>query len=460
MNIPEELLEKILSGNCVLFIGAGASISAGAPTSNELAKEISKKYLQGHHIDESLSRISAYVEAKPGFGRVKIIDLLLNKLTQLTISDSHLVIPKINWPAIYTTNYDTLIEKAYEKYGIRCKAITSSKDLIINSQHNSKQVFVYKPHGCILKPESLVVSEDDYYTSTVNRMAIYRQLEIHKYKNTFLFVGYSFSDFDLSRIWFDVSREIDKYSVWSYALWPGCTEEQKNYWLKKNVVLIDLRFDELMTHLNDFSNDLMMIRTKAIEVNEVVEALLISLNAINPDKYKHSIIVEEISTMIANEIKMGDEEKQLLKIASLLHDIGFIKIDYNFEKKNMLTAPEWEIIKRHSEYGELIVSSLPSLRNISSIIRSHHERYDGFGYPDRLKQTEIPFISRVIHVADMLSAMIVPRPYRKALTIDETLLILNESKYKEFDPVIVTALQKLYEDNKLTDVISKFGNVI
>ena len=199
MKIPEELYDYINSGNCVLFVGAGASIEAGAPSAQEMTRELSKKYLRGKHQEEPLSKVASYIETKPGLGRRLVVDYLINRLSPLKPSKAHLLLPKFRWTAIYTTNYDTLIEQAYEKVGVKCKPIISSCDLVIDLINYYNYVLLYKPHGCISRPAvnetPIIITEDDYYSVANNRKAIYRQLEAHKYKSIFLFIGYSFSDF-------------------------------------------------------------------------------------------------------------------------------------------------------------------------------------------------------------------------------------------------------------------------
>ena len=254
MEIHQELINKIISGQCVIFIGAGASIDAQAPSSSQLAKELNEQFLDRKYVNESLNKISSYMETMPGLGRATAIRYIIDKLSKLEPSEGHLLIPKFNWASIYTTNYDTLIEKAYSKFGINYKPIIFNSDLFINNNENKNenenQQLIYKPHGCISRPDSFILTEDDYYKCSENRTAIFRQLEIHKYRSTFLFVGYSFSDFNLSKIWFDIRKETGEFTQWSYALWPNHTKEQKYLWESRKVILIDEKFSDFMTELN------------------------------------------------------------------------------------------------------------------------------------------------------------------------------------------------------------------
>ncbi len=447
MKIPEELYNYIISGNCVLFVGAGASIEAGAPSAQEMARELSKKYLQGKHQKELLSKIASYIETKPGLGRRLVIDYLINRLSPLKPSKPHLLLPKFRWTAIYTTNYDTLIEQAYEKAGIKYKPIISSCDLVTDMTDYYSYVLLYKPHGCISRPAvseaPIIITEDDYYSVADNRKAIYRQLELHKYKSVFLFIGYSFSDFNLSQIWFDVSKELGRFSQWAYALWPNCSEVQRATWRTRNLELIDMQFGEFMTKLSAISFEKREEQEFFIsnpDLAELVKVLVFAIEAKDPYKMHHALRVQKLSLLIAEEMAIPIHEYQLLEIAALLYEVGYLAIpDVIIEKTGPLTQPEFELIKQHPIIGERLLSSLPSLKSITKIVRHHHERFDGRGYPDRLIGENIPRPARIIAVADSLDAMMSDRTYRKALSKDKIIAEFKKGSGRQFDPEVVTS---------------------
>jgi len=308
MKIPEELYNSIISGNCVLFVGAGASIEAGAPSAQEMTRELSKKYLQGKHQEEPLSKVASYIESKPGLGRRVVVDFLINRLSPLKPSKAHLLLPKFRWPAIYTTNYDTLIEQAYKRAGIKYKPIISSCDLVTDMTDYYSYVLLYKPHGCISRPVAsdtpIIITEDNYHSVADNRKAIYRQLELHKYKSVFLFIGYSFSDFNFSQIWFDVLKELGRLSQWAYALWPDCSEVQRATWRTKNLELIDMHFGEFMTKLSAISNEKREEQVFSInnpDLADLVKVLVSIIKAKNPYMMQHALDVQKLSLMIAEE---------------------------------------------------------------------------------------------------------------------------------------------------------------
>ncbi len=190
------------------------------------------------------------------------------------------------------------------------------------------------------------------------------------------------------------------------------------------------------------------------ELNSLYISAIRSLaNAIDAkDAYtnKHSERVTEIAVAIAEELGLNIKDVQKIQLASQIHDLGKIGIhDYIVKKKGKLSDFEMEEMKSHPFKGAQILEPLGNLRDIAQIIKQHHERFDGNGYPDRLKGGEICFEARIIAVADAYDAMTTDRPYRQALTKDDARkeLILNSNK--QFDTDIVTALLKVLDSGKI-----------
>lgn len=458
MIIQQELIDKVLSGQCVAFIGAGVSMEAQAPSASQLAQELNEQFLQKKYDNENLNKIASYIEKKLGLGRAIVVNYIINKLSQLEPSNGHLLIPRINWASLYTTNFDTLIEKAYSISGINYRPIIYNSDLSISYEEKENLQLIYKPHGCISRPDSLILTEDDYYDSTKNRIGIFRQLENHKYKNTFLFMGYSFSDFDLSRIWFDVRKETGDFAQWSYALWPNCTEEQKSLWQSRNVILIDAMFGDFMSELMRHKriDNKHITGDKLNSSSELIKALLICLEMKDSFYKEHGILTAEIASLIAKELSFENEHSDTVKLASLVHNIGMIKTPENIlYKSGLLSLSEYELIKQHTIIGENVVSEFSGLKHLSGIIRSHHEMFNGKGYPDGLCNDEIPIESRIITLADAFISMSMDRPYRKGLTTEEVIKVINSLSGTEFDPKIVNAFNAVYNDGLLSDILNK-----
>jgi putative two-component system response regulator len=137
----------------------------------------------------------------------------------------------------------------------------------------------------------------------------------------------------------------------------------------------------------------------------------------------------------------------LLYVGGYLHDIGKVGIpDRVLFKPDKLTGPEWEIMRAHPVRGEEICAPLKSLRRVLPLIRHHHERWDGTGYPDRLRGTEIPLLARVLQVVDIYDALTHPRPYKQAYTSTHALEILQQETSRGWrDPQITSLFIRVHE---------------
>ena len=141
----------------------------------------------------------------------------------------------------------------------------------------------------------------------------------------------------------------------------------------------------------------------------------------------HSDRLAEYAVRLGESLGLSEEDLEELRLASLLHDIGKVAVpDSILLKPGRLNAEEAQVVRQHPVTGEQICAPLRSLRPILPIIRHHHERMDGTGYPDGLAGEEIPLKARILQVADVYDALINNRPYREALSSDEALEILRE----------------------------------
>lgn len=178
-------------------------------------------------------------------------------------------------------------------------------------------------------------------------------------------------------------------------------------------------------------------------------ALVASIQARDHYTEEHSGRVTESVVKIAERMNLPMIEMEKLRIAALLHDIGKIAIPDNvLLKPDSLTAEEYEIIKSHPVIGDEILSHIPLLDDERKIIRHHHERWDGKGYPGGLSGNDIPFLARLMAVADSYDAMTSDRPYRKGLSLEEAIRELEGNKNTQFDEKVVDVfLEVLAEDN-------------
>ncbi len=160
------------------------------------------------------------------------------------------------------------------------------------------------------------------------------------------------------------------------------------------------------------------------------------------DQYtgEHTRRVTDYSLLLAEQLRLPAAEKYQLQIGTPLHDIGKIGIDDAILRKpGKLTAGEFEAMKTHTTKGASMVTSLLNLAPMIPIIKHHHERFDGKGYPDGLHGEQIPMSARIVAVADAFDAMTSERPYRPALPTEKAFLELAETSGTHFDPRCVEA---------------------
>jgi len=159
------------------------------------------------------------------------------------------------------------------------------------------------------------------------------------------------------------------------------------------------------------------------------------LDARDPHTSQHSTRVTTLSVAMANILKLSDDEKDVLYIAASLHDIGKVGIpDSILLKPGTLTDEEFMIIKRHPDIGADILKPIPPMSRETEVIRYHHERYDGKGYPLGIGGEEIPLLSRIICLADSYDAMTSDRPYRNGLPMDKAIEEIERCMGSQFDP--------------------------
>lgn len=168
-----------------------------------------------------------------------------------------------------------------------------------------------------------------------------------------------------------------------------------------------------------------------------IKALIVGEEARDPYLTGHSRRVTECAMAIADKMNISDADKQHIEYAGYLHDIGKIGIsDAILHKPGQLNEEEWKIIKRHPQKALDILAPLNFLPEEKIIIRHHHERYDGGGYPDGRKGKDIPLGSRIMAIADSFDAMNSKRPYRPPLSKEKIISELKTSSGTQFDPEI------------------------
>jgi HD-GYP domain-containing protein (c-di-GMP phosphodiesterase class II) len=180
-------------------------------------------------------------------------------------------------------------------------------------------------------------------------------------------------------------------------------------------------------------------------ITNTFQSLVTSIHLRDHYTKEHSMNVSRLAVRIAEALHCSDNEIKSLELASMLHDIGKIAIPDNILlKKGRLTDEEYTVIKGHPIIGEDILKPVALMDTERTIIRHHHERWDGGGYPDGLSKEEIPFLSRILSVADSFDAMTSDRPYRTALSTDAAIDELQRNSHSQFDGDVVGTFASIY----------------
>ena len=199
------------------------------------------------------------------------------------------------------------------------------------------------------------------------------------------------------------------------------------------------------------------IEDEHIDTITSIKTLISVINAKDKYTYGHVERVVTYCRLLADKLGLSEKDKKDLIYGAYMHDIGKINIPKEVLNKNMpLTTEEWEIMKQHSLNGVEIIKSVDSLKEIIPIILHHHERYDGNGYPDNLKGNNIPYLVRMLTVADCFDAMTSSRPYNKRKTYKQAIDELKRCSGTQFDKDIVDAFIEVIMENE--NVLGNRGN--
>ncbi len=248
---------------------------------------------------------------------------------------------------------------------------------------------------------------------------------------------------DLSVIMVSASREIENVRV---ALKEGAYD----YVFKPfNVVDVDAVIRRALERANlikankDYQKNLE--RKVADQTRELVklysgtlEAMILALDLREHETGHHSYRVTEYALNLGRHLKLDESQLSVIAKGALLHDIGKIGVPDNILlKPDSLTDEEWELMKQHAQLGYELLNKIEFLEESSLIVYTHHERYDGNGYPQGLAGDDIPLGARIFSVVDAFDAMTSKRVYKKAMPFEEAVERIRESSGTQFDPVVV-----------------------
>jgi putative nucleotidyltransferase with HDIG domain len=181
-----------------------------------------------------------------------------------------------------------------------------------------------------------------------------------------------------------------------------------------------------------------------VTYDQTLTSLMSALDARDRETEGHSMRVSRLTCLLAEEIGLNGQQLKAIERGALLHDIGKIGIsDTVLHKPGKLTDEEWKTMRIHPDIGARIVEGIPFLQDALSVIRYHHERWDGSGYPIGLKEDEIPIQARIFAVADVFDALTSKRSYRTKSSAEEAIQYIKEQSGILFDPLVVEALTRL-----------------
>ena len=161
--------------------------------------------------------------------------------------------------------------------------------------------------------------------------------------------------------------------------------------------------------------------------------------------------VSKYAVILARDLGMSENDIELVRDAGMLHDIGKISIPERIlQKTSQLTPEEYEIMKTHVENSTKMIRYLPHMDYVIPAVLGHHERYDGTGYPRGLAGEDIPYMARILTIADCFDAMTARRPYKKPLSVSYAVSELKKNSGTQFDPELVNVFIRLIEEGKIT----------
>jgi len=186
----------------------------------------------------------------------------------------------------------------------------------------------------------------------------------------------------------------------------------------------------------------------------VMRMMLVALDRKDNYTWRHSMDVRDMGLRIVDRLGLDRKDRELMRVGAELHDVGKIFIDEEIlNAPRKLTADEFEIMKTHAARSADLFADLMGMDELTSIVRAHHEKFDGSGYPDGLKGEGIPYLARVMTVADVWSALTTPRVYRvdasgrgQAFTPQKALSIMEEMAPGHFDPTIFPVFQQIVSE--------------
>jgi response regulator RpfG family c-di-GMP phosphodiesterase len=190
-----------------------------------------------------------------------------------------------------------------------------------------------------------------------------------------------------------------------------------------------------------------MVRRRTRQLRQTylsaIDSLVRTLEARDPYTSGHSLRVRMYAEQLAQYLDLEERQRRQLSLAAKLHDIGKVAVpEAILNKPGVLTAAEFAVVRTHPEQGERILTPIIRSKTVLAAIRSHHERFDGQGYPDGLAGERIPLLARILTIADCFDALSSSRAYRRALPKDQAADVIRAGTGTQFDPALMGAFEQ------------------
>jgi len=254
-NLPASLIEQIKKGKAILFLGSGALIGAeipgkSIPLGNDLRDLLNNQFLGGEYESESLAHVADLAISQNSLSTIQ--DFIRDYFSDLRPAKFHLKIPEFKWRALFTTNYDRLIEICYEQNANRLQnyiLMLSNSDRIDETRTTNDKVPLIKLHGCITRTHDeflpLILTVDQYNESLESRKRLFSHLYELAYENTIIFIGHSLQDYNIRNVLLQLYREVPQGQR-HYLVKPGVKRAESDYWAEKKITSIDCSFEEFI----------------------------------------------------------------------------------------------------------------------------------------------------------------------------------------------------------------------
>lgn len=274
----------------------------------------------------------------------------------------------------------------------------------------------------------LVLQENDLPSGTreVSRLGIYDSIS---------------KPVNLEKLLFLIKKGIELHSIMAAHRKLTSSLQEHNVTLQKQNTLLARRIEESTKNLARLYEDLRTTYMRTIKV------LAQAIDARDHYTHSHSENVAKYAVAIAEEMRLSTRDIEMIREACELHDLGKIGVeDTILSKPSSLTDQEWEQIKRHPQIAAQILEPLTFLNGVIDLVRQHHERYDGSGYPEGRRREDILLGARIIHLADAYEAMCSARSYRKVpFSKEEAIAEIKKNSGTQFDPKVVDAFLRVVD---------------